>query len=38
MSWSDKLTDKQAKKVKLTEVLEYKENWNIIKKIVNGDI
>jgi hypothetical protein len=38
MSWSDQLTDEEAKTVKLTEVLEYKENWDIIKKIVDGDI
>jgi hypothetical protein len=38
MSWSDQLTDEEAKTVKLTEVLEYKENWDIIKKIVNCDI
>jgi hypothetical protein len=33
MSWADKLDVEKCKNVKLSEVLQYKENWNIIKKM-----
>jgi hypothetical protein len=33
MSWADGLNEDECKNVKLDEVLEYKENWNIIKEM-----
>ncbi len=38
MSWADNLTDEQCKNVKLSEIAEYKENWNIIKHMTSGSI
>lgn len=32
MSFADRLSDDQCKRVKLNEIEEYKENWNIIKE------
>lgn len=33
MSWADELDSEKCKSVKLTEVSQYKENWNIIKEM-----
>ena len=33
MSWADKLDVEKCKNVKLSEVLQYKENWNVIKEM-----
>lgn len=33
MSWADELDDEKCKSVKLTEVSQYKENWDIIKEL-----
>lgn len=33
MSWADTLSDDKCKSVKLSEVIQYKENWNIIKEM-----
>ena len=35
MEWADKLSDEKCKNIKLAEVLEYKENWNIIKDMTS---
>lgn len=35
MEWADKLSDEKCKNIKLSEVLEYKENWNIIKDMTS---
>ncbi len=34
MFWADKLSDDECKSVKLNQIEEYKENWDIVKKIV----
>lgn len=36
MSWADTLSIEECKSVKLNEVSQYKENWNIIKDIINA--
>jgi len=36
MSWADTLSDDKCKNVKLSEVLYYKENWNIIKEMATS--
>lgn len=33
MSWADKLDEDKCKTVKLSDVVNYKENWNIIKEM-----
>ena len=33
MNWADSLSDDKCKNVKLSEVTQYKENWNIIKEM-----
>jgi len=33
MSWADLLDNEKCKSVKLSEVIQYKENWNIIKEM-----
>ena len=33
MYWADKLTYDKCKSVKLNEIIQYKENWNIIKEM-----
>ncbi len=33
MNWADQLSEELCKNVKLSEIVDYKENWNIIKEI-----
>jgi len=33
MNWADELDDEKCKNIKLTEVSQYKENWDIIKEM-----
>ncbi len=33
MNWADTLCDDECKNVKLSDVIQYKENWNIIKEM-----
>ena len=33
MSWADELDNEKCKSVKLSDVVQYKENWNIIKEM-----
>ena len=36
MNWADTLLENEYKNVKLSEILHYKENWNIIKQITGN--
>lgn len=35
MTWADKLSNDECKNVSLNAIMEFKENWNIIKKITS---
>jgi hypothetical protein len=37
MSWVDTLGSDKCKSVKLSEVFEYKENWNVIKEMTSRE-
>lgn len=37
MSWADKLNEDKYKSVKLADVIQYKENWDLVKKITAND-
>jgi len=38
MSWADKLDNDQYKNVRLTNIVKFKENWDVIKQMAVGEI